>query len=417
MLSNCDASVGDSVVAALHDLASNLGLDGDITSLLQSQFDVMCRQLCILLRRHLVKRTPAGLTERPRGLSLLLSVLLKLHRLRTCSQDPGATTTRADLESVPELGDIMDVMVRQLDLSWLDPDPTTTLDILNIILTFVESFDLAEGKEKLKEVDELRDGADRGVLTRLTLDLLESDRLLEQEQDVEECPDGGFHRSDEGEDGDVVDDVNVSSKTVPYHVKFLKKAIEHSRHFVSMVAHPSWQITSMKIVAHAVKVVQVDQETLLPLIHQTWQPLKLLFESDNIFVVSEAFYVLRIFAAVAKDFIHRRTVDEAFPGVMRCLHRIKAVVQDRNFRNTTLGRQSRHLLAQIVSGLWQFMSDLNLRESETDPIIDEMIEFVELSKSKPRSFEVQSFKPVRTMDEDILWLKLMRDQHGQTFVL
>ena len=219
------------------------------------------------------------------------------------------------------------------------------------------------------------------------------------------------YRHDPSEDVD--EDDGAPAKTIPDRVKFLKKAIEHSRHFVSMVAHPSWQIASMKIVAYAVKVVQVDQETLLPLIHQTWQPLKLLFESDNIFVVSEAFSVLRIFAAVAKDFIHRRTVDEAFPGVMRCLHRIKSVVQDRNFRNTTLGRQSRHLLAEIVGGLWQFMDDLNLRESETELIIDEMIEFVELSKSKPKMFEAQNFQPVRTMDDDILWLKLMYRRNVQ----
>ena len=405
-MSNCDASVGDSVVAALADLASNLGFN-DVTGLLQSQFDLLCRQLCILLRRHLIKRTQVGSPDRPRGLCLLLGVLLKLHRLRTFSQDPADTVT------VPELGDIMDVLVGQLDLSWLDPDPTTTLDILNIILTFVESFQHADDQQA-KKVDERSGGEDRGVLTRLVLDLRESDRLLFEDREVEECPEDGFHQPKQGREAEAVDeDDGAPAKTIPDRVKFLKKAIEHSRHFVSMVAHPSWQIASMKIVAYAVKVVQVDQETLLPLIHQTWQPLKLLFESDNIFVVSEAFSVLRIFAAVAKDFIHRRTVDEAFPGVMRCLHRIKSVVQDRNFRNTTLGRQSRNLLADIVAGLWQFMGDLNLRESETELIIDEMIEFVELSKSKPKMFEAQNFQPVRTMDDDILWLKLMYRRNVQ----
>jgi hypothetical protein len=37
----------------------------------------------------------------------------------------------------------------------------------------------------------------------------------------------------------------------------LKKAIEHCRHFVSMVANPAWQMAALKIVANSVKVVQV----------------------------------------------------------------------------------------------------------------------------------------------------------------
>ena len=39
---------------------------------------------------------------------------------------------------------------------------------------------------------------------------------------------------------------------------------------------------------------------MLPLIHQVWQPLKLLFESDNIFVVAKAFKALHVFAVCAK---------------------------------------------------------------------------------------------------------------------
>ena len=40
----------------------------------------------------------------------------------------------------PELGDIMFVLLDQLDISWLNPDKSVTLEILQIISTFVESF-------------------------------------------------------------------------------------------------------------------------------------------------------------------------------------------------------------------------------------------------------------------------------------
>ena len=52
------------------------------------------------------------------------------------------------------------------------------------------------------------------------------------------------------------------------------------------------------------------------------------------------------------------------------------------------------------------MEELNLSESEVEPVVDEMIEFVRLAKSNPKMFESPNFEAVRKVDADILWLKL-----------
>ena len=41
---------------------------------------------------------------------------------------------------------------------------------------------------------------------------------------------------------------------------------------------PQWQLISLQVIADATGVVQMDKEELLPLVHQAWQPLKLLFK-------------------------------------------------------------------------------------------------------------------------------------------
>lgn len=56
--------------------------------------------------------------------------------------------------------------------------------------------------------------------------------------------------------------------------------------------------------------------------------------------------------------------------------------------------------------MWHFMEELNLSESEVEPVVDEMIEFVRLAKSNPKMFESPNFEAVRKVDADILWLKL-----------
>ena len=66
-------------------------------------------------------------------------------------------------------------------------------------------------------------------------------------------------------------------------------------------------------------------------------------------------------------------------------------------------------LFDLFSGLWDFMALLNLSEPEVDPIIDEMIEFVEYVRQHPKMFDSAriDFEPVRQSDSDILWLKLL----------
>ena len=103
-----------------------------------------------------------------------------------------------------------------------------------------------------------------------------------------------------------------SAVRIPSPVRFLK-------HFLLN--------ETMKVVSFY-NIFNLFRDTLLPLVHQVWQPLKLLFDSDNIFVVAEAFKVLKIFASHAKDFIHRRTVQEVFPAIVKYLHKLKVILNE-----------------------------------------------------------------------------------------
>ena len=179
----------------------------------------------------------------------------------------------------------------------------------------------------------------------------------------------------------------------------------------------------LEIVANAISVIEMDRDELLPLVHQSWQPLKLLFQSNNIFIVAKAFQLLHVFARCAKDFIHRRTLTDVFPPILNYLKKLTTMTKDRELQQTLIARQSRLLVKEIVEGLWEFMALLDLTELDIDPIIDQMIDFVDSSSDTSVSYDnlvlkqcgntentepdsMKYFDPVRVMDSDILWLKL-----------
>lgn len=60
------------------------------------------------------------------------------------------------------------------------------------------------------------------------------------------------------------------------------------------------------------------------------------------------------------------------------------MVEDRSLQQTMAARQSRKMLRDMTSGLWDFMALLDLNEAEVDPIVDHMIQFVEFAQSNPQ---------------------------------
>ena len=60
-------------------------------------------------------------------------------------------------------------------------------------------------------------------------------------------------------------------------------------------------------------------------------------------------------------------------------------------------------------GLWNFMELLQLSESEVEPIVNEMVDYVTFSRQHSKLFDkaaIDYFEPVRQVDSDILWIKL-----------
>ena len=130
-----------------------------------------------------------------------------------------------------------------------------------------------------------------------------------------------------------------------------------------------------------------------------------------------------MFAECAKDFIHKRTLTDVFPPIMNYLKKLTIMAKDREMHQTLIARQSRLLLRKMVDGLWEFMDLLELGELESDPIIDQMIDFVNSSSELQVTYDNVAFKepkhkdeiqryydPLRAMDSDILWLKQYRNK-------
>ena len=254
---------------ALGDLGSGCGKQ--IYQLLADNVDHLARDLNLMLRKW---------GDSSPGLPTLIRVVLKV--------------STKDQEQY-DLQDTMESLLNHLAVS----SESKTLEILDVVKVFV--FGVREKLEQHSQIE--RDvGSDdisgiKGSIANMIMKL-EKERVDELDLDINisECPRDGFHRDkSENEDNDDVpeDDIEDTKPPLTADQKFLHLVISHCRHFISLAGQPSWQLSSLTTVSCCLDMLATtphqspgqNQEVILPLVHQTWHPLRLLFKSPNIFIV------------------------------------------------------------------------------------------------------------------------------------
>ena len=89
-------------------------------------------------------------------------------------------------------------------------------------------------------------------------DELEAKVLADEDLEKIPCPEEGFHEQPQ-EDHEAMAVQDEKEEIVPEEIKFLRNTIEHSRHFISMVGCPQWQLLAMEIVGEAILLIEMQQ--------------------------------------------------------------------------------------------------------------------------------------------------------------
>lgn len=258
----------------------------------------------------------------------------------------------------------------------------------------------------------------KGMVTRMILEL-EEERRADEKADEDilaavNCPSEGFHAEEAGAES--MKEEEVEEETDPVlnaDQTFFKVVVEHVRHFVSMSGQPGWQLAALASLTCALDLLASTpgqqpgqrQTLLLPLVHQAWQPLKLLFRSTNIFIVDEAFKCLVVMANCARDFIRRRTLTDVLPPLLTFFKTLQVMVTDRDKQATLAATQSRRILNRLETGVWDLLHLLDLGPLDTDPIIQLLVDHLG-GKLQDSSSPAFTLKPKRNIDANILWLKI-----------
>ena len=407
----------DSLFSTLDNIAK--GQDSDIDQILDESVEHVSKELNlnIMKLKNLSKS----------GIKLMIKVVVSRDGIK---------------HDINDLQDTIEILLDHL----ANVDDKVTIDILHIVQVFVEAMKRKMSQEvNNNQVDEgagdtKTEDPNKGMIARMIREL-EKERRKDEDlaEELMNCPEDGLHDIHEDK-ADVEEETEQEDKKLTQEQKWLKEVIHHVRNFVSLQGKPEWQIVSINIINTCLHLLSHTpdqseggkQTVLLPLVHETWLPLKLCFKSSNLFLVEAAFNLVMTIARVARDFVHKRTVTDVFPALMNFIRSLQVMVGDRSKQNTMAATQSRRMLGSLSAGVWSLLELLDLDPLHTDQVISVVLEqlgsslLVTNTDSGPLRVtgpglgarlrveedqgETKTLEPIRNVDKNILWLKL---NHGK----
>merc|ERR1719480_330163 len=258
-------------------------------------------------------------------------------------------------QKMTELQDTIECLLKHLAVA----DEEATLQILVIVQEFVKG--MARRMEDANVAGAIENQVEdkrKGLIKKMILELEEERRKDEALADeLLKCPEDGFHKdkkTDEEGGDEEADSDPPEVKTDEQ--RWLETVISHCRHYVSMTGQPRWQMTAITIVTSCLRLLSSSpgqgpgerQSVLLPLVHLVWIPLRHCFSkssvSTNLFLMDAAFQCVMTIARVSRDFVHSRTIRDVFPGLLRFLTSVKAMLDDKAQAHSLMAAQSRRVL-------------------------------------------------------------------------
>eukprot|EP00117_Sycon_ciliatum_P015264 scpid14016/ scgid3511/ TELO2-interacting protein 1 homolog len=254
------------------------------------------------------------------------------------------------------------------------------------------------------EGDELERDREPASMDEIREFFLDYHQQKGKEKEKEELADDEQEGMDDGED--IQDDSQPNdAKKLPDADNVGVRVLNYCVHLLS-VTHVHSSLVVLDTVQQGVRLLQPNQEQLLPLVHQLWSPLLHRVRHTHLPIASKAVDLIAVLAIVAGDFIRKRVTNDIIPI-------FTAVLQQPVPAKYT---QLHTLLLGIFDCLGTLSTKLDLPEEEIVSLSNMCVSY--LSCKMPVSVQqaaVRLYKQWARSHGDCIWLLLIHLSSSVSF--
>lgn len=209
---------------------------------------------------------------------------------------------------------------------------------------------------------------------------------------------------------DVPEDHAEVKKETPKEILISRQIMEVALKHISSRNHLE-VLAAMETLTWGVATLRQNEDELLPVVHHIWTTLSQRFNDDNPVVLRNSFKMLITLADSAKEFIHRRTVDEVVPTLNKILRNSWSIVGSQREESGRYTQQFK-LVQEIISNYHLIIIRLNIQQKHLDDILSAVMIYLKpssppLLKTKAKEF----FDHLRLYDGATVYQKLIASGH------
>ncbi|CAO1427008.1 unnamed protein product [Diamesa serratosioi] len=206
---------------------------------------------------------------------------------------------------------------------------------------------------------------------------------------------------DENMKHEEAEDEEESPDQLPDHIALVLKILNSTTQFFA-ARNAFESVLVHELFLDGLEIIKNYENELLPLVHQLWYPFTKQFQMNNLVVLQYSFNLLTYIASIARDFIHKRSVNDTIPVLNKFL--LNCSTSKESSSSYT---QQFKLQRDILEKYGTLLVDLGIDGKELDGAVTVLLKFHSNSNPKLKEACALSLKMLKlNCDPALIYYKL-----------
>lgn len=152
-------------------------------------------------------------------------------------------------------------------------------------------------------------------LNELNLKQVDEEEIVNEQINDEKAEENTEYKEETVEDAEVEEEI---TDKLPDHIVLVLKILNSTTQFFA-ARNATESVLVHELFLDGLEIIKNYETQLLPLVHQMWYPFTKQFQMNNLVVLQYSFNLLMYIASIARDFIHKRSLNDTIPVLNKFL--------------------------------------------------------------------------------------------------
>ncbi|CAO1436342.1 unnamed protein product [Diamesa hyperborea] len=291
---------------------------------------------------------------------------------------------------------IVETVFDQITKNKYNTNYTSFLKLFRLYVSSVKKWEQidvnAEITNKLTDDDEFDEFLQQ-CLIELNLKQETEEEIMNEPSNVDQV-----EKTPENEDEEVEEEI---LDQLPDHIVLVLKILNSTTQFFA-ARNASESVLVHELFLDGLEIIKNYENQLLPLIHQLWYPFTKQFQMNNLIVLQYSFNLLMYIASIARDFIHKRSLNDTIPVLNKFL-----LTCSTSKESSLSYTQQFKLQRNILENYGTLLVDLGIDGKELDGAVTVLLKYHSSSNQKLKEACSVSLEILKLRwDPALIYLKL-----------